>query len=77
MAINRGTRKAAFVHMVERFSLLGLLGGVGWGIYETFGAAGFDILMNALRTGLLGFIGGTAIGVVLGAVAVLYMTIFQ
>lgn len=77
MAINRGTRKAAFVHMVETFSMLGVLGGAGWGIYETLGATPFDMMMNAIRTGLFGFIGGTIVGAVLGALAVLYMTIFS
>jgi hypothetical protein len=76
MAINRGTRKATFVHVVETFSMIGVLGGAAWGLYETLGATPFDLFMNAIRTGLVGFVGGTIVGAVLGAVTVIYMTVF-
>jgi ABC-type lipoprotein release transport system permease subunit len=77
MAINRGTRKATFVHLVETFAMLGMLAGAGWGVFQTLGGNPFDILMNAIRTGLLGFIGGTLVGVLLGVVTVIYLTIFD
>jgi hypothetical protein len=63
--------------MIETFSMLGILGGAGWGIYETLGATPFDMLMNVIRTGIFGFIGGTIVGAVLGVLAVLYVTIFN
>ncbi len=77
MAINRGTRKATFVHMVETFAILGVLCGAGWGIYDTLGKTPFDMLMNAIRLGFLGFISGTVVGVVLGGLTVIYATIFR
>ncbi|RJP17092.1 MAG: hypothetical protein C4520_17695 [Candidatus Abyssobacteria bacterium SURF_5] len=76
MAINRGTRKATFIHLVETFSMIGVLAGIGWGIYQTLGGTPFDMMMNSIRTGVFGFIGGTIVGVVLGTAAVLYVTIF-
>ncbi|GAB4330943.1 MAG: hypothetical protein Kow0099_01930 [Candidatus Abyssubacteria bacterium] len=77
MAINRGTRKAIFVHFLETFSILGVLGGAGWGIYQALGANPFDLLMNALRFGVVGFVLGSAAGVVLGLLAVLSSLIFR
>jgi len=77
MAINRGTRKATFVYMLETFAMLGTLGGAGWGIYQKLGGTPFDLLMNAIPFGIYGFLGGTVVGIVLGGVAVLYMTIFR
>lgn len=77
MAINRGTRKATFVYLFETFAILGTLGGAGWGIYAALGETPFELLMNAVHLGFLGFIGGTVIGVVLGGLTVIYATIFR
>lgn len=77
MALNRGTRKATFLHMLETFAMLGLLGGAGLGIYDALGETPFEMLMNAMRLGFLGFISGTIVGVVLGGLRVIYATIFR
>ncbi|MBI5118753.1 hypothetical protein HZA56_19970 [Candidatus Poribacteria bacterium] len=77
MAIDRGTRKAAFVHLMETFATLGALGGAGFGVYQMLGETPFDLLMNAVRLGFIGFIGGTVVGAVLGAIAVIFSTIFK
>lgn len=77
MAIDRGTRKATFVHLLETFSILGVLAGAGYGVYQALGENPFDLLMDAIRFGLFGFIGGSVIGVVLGTLAVIYATIFR
>jgi ABC-type nitrate/sulfonate/bicarbonate transport system permease component len=62
---------------VETFSTLGVLGGIGWGVFETLGGTPFDMLMNSIRTGLFGFIGGTIVGVVLGILTIIYLTIME
>jgi hypothetical protein len=77
MAINRGTRKATFVYMLETFAMLGTLGGAGWGVYQALGGTPFDLLMNAIRLGVVGFAGGTVAGIILGLLTVIYMSIFR
>ncbi len=77
MAIDRGTRKATFVHTFETFATLGALGGAGLGIYQMLGETPFELLMNAIRLGFIGFIGGTVVGIVLGTIAVIFATIFR
>ncbi|UCD58882.1 MAG: hypothetical protein JSV16_07185 [Candidatus Hydrogenedentota bacterium] len=77
MAIDRGTRKATFAYLLQAFSILGVLGGAGLGVYQALGDAPSDLLMNALRLGLFGFIGGTIVGIVLGTIAVIFATIFR
>lgn len=76
MAINRGTRKATFVYFVETFSILGVLAGAAWGVYQALGEAVFDLLMNAVRIGIMGFIGGICVGIVFGLFAVIWATLF-
>ena len=77
MALNRGTRKATFVYVLEIFMMLGTLGGAGFGVYQALGGTPFELLMSAIRVGIFGLIGGTVVGVVLGAFAVIYATIFR
>ncbi len=77
MAIDRGSRKATFAYLLETFAILGTLGGVGWGVFDALGGTPFDLLMNAIRLGVMGFVGGSVVGAVLGALAVLYATIFR
>jgi hypothetical protein len=77
MALNRGTRKATFLHLLETFAILGVLGGAGWGIYDALGKTPFEMLMNAIRLGFLGFVSGTVVGIVLGGLTVIYATIFR
>lgn len=71
MAIDRGTRMATFVHAIETFATLGTLGGAAYGLYGALGGTPFELLMAAIRLGVLGFVGGTAVGIVLGGLAAL------
>jgi hypothetical protein len=77
MAIDRGTRKETFIYFLETFSILGVLGGAGWGIYQALGENPFDLLMSAIRFGLIGFIGGSVVGAALGLLAVISSFIFR
>ena len=77
MAIDRGTRKAAFTYVLEICTILGTVGGAGLGVYQELGGTPFDLLMGAIRLGFFGFIGGTAAGIVLGTFAVIFATIFR
>lgn len=76
MALDRGTRKAAFVHFVELFSMIGTLAGAGLGIYNALGGTPIDLVVSAFKFGFLGFIGGSAVGIVLGLISVILGTIF-
>jgi len=77
MAIDRGTRKATFTYVLELCAIFGTLGGAAYGIYQALGGTPFELLMSAIRVGFFGFIGGTAVGIVLGMFAVIFMTIFR
>jgi hypothetical protein len=76
MAIDRGTRKATFTHILEVCTILGTLGGAAYGVYQTLGETPFELLMSAIRVGFFGFLAGTAVGLVLGTLAVIVATIF-
>ena len=76
MALDRGTRKATFIYFVETFAMLGTLGGAGLGVYNALGGAGLEVLISAASFALFGFVGGSAVGVALGTVAVILGAIF-
>ncbi len=77
MAIDRGTRKQNFVYIFETFALLGTLGGAGLGIFQALGKSLPALLTSALQLGFLGFIAGSVVGLVLGAIVVIISTIFR
>jgi hypothetical protein len=77
MAIDRGTRRATFVNLIEACAMIGALGGAAWGVYQLLGENPFEVLMSAIRFGFFGFIGGTVAGIALGILAVIYITIFK
>jgi hypothetical protein len=77
MAINRGTRKENFIHILESFAVLGTIAGAGFGIYQTLGKAGGVMLVSAFKLGFAGFIAGSIIGIIAGALAVILITIFR
>ena len=75
MAIDRGTRMATFVHIIEMFATIGTLGGAAYGVYGALGGTPFELLMAAIRPGVMGFIGGAIGGAVIGALAVLLRSV--
>lgn len=77
MALDRGTRRDTFVHTLETFAMLGVLGGAGLGIYNALGGTPLDVLIEAFKFGFFGFIGGSAVGLVLGLLSVIFATIFK
>jgi len=60
---------ATFVHAIETFATIGTLGGAAYGLYSALGGTPFELLMAAIRLGVMGFVGGTVIGIVLGGLA--------
>jgi hypothetical protein len=77
MAINRGTNRETFVYFLEVFAVLGVIGGVGIGIYQSMGKQIPELMTSVFQIGFMGFIVGSAIGIVLGVLAVLLRTIFR
>lgn len=76
MAINRNTRRETLIHMLETFAFLGALAGAGLGIYQALGKSLPALLAGAFQLGFLGFIVGSATGLILGLVAVIIKTVF-
>ena len=77
MAIRRGTRSATFIYLLETFAILGTLAGAAYGTYLTLGESRIEMLTNAFRYGFFGFIGGSAVGIILGAFSAIFSTIFH
>lgn len=77
MALDRGTRKEAFIHSVETFAMIGTLAGAGLGIYNALGGTAIELAVEAFKFGFLGFIGGSVVGIVLGLISVILGTIFR
>lgn len=77
MAVNRGTRKEKFFYYVEIFAILGTLGGVGLGLFNSLGGETIDFIRGAFQFGLPGFIVGTVAGIVVGVFAVIWDTLFN
>ncbi len=77
MALNRGTRAAAFMNSLETFALIGTLVGAGVGIYNALGGAPVEIVVEAFKFAFLGFAGGSAVGIVIGLISVILGTIFR
>lgn len=77
MALDRGTGKERFVHSVETFALIGTLGGAALGIYDALGETPGIMLVNAFKFGMLGFFGGSAVGIVLGLISAILGMIFR
>ena len=77
MALDRGTRAAAFIQSVETFALIGTLVGAGVGIYNALGGTTVEIAVEAFKFAFLGFAAGSAVGIVLGLISVILGTIFR
>jgi len=77
MALDRGTRTAAFINSLETFALIGTLLGAGVGIYNALGGAPIEIAVEAFKFAFLGFAGGSAVGIVIGLISVILGTIFR
>lgn len=77
MAIRRGTRSATFIYLLETFAMLGTLAGAAYGIYLMFGESRIEMITSAFRYGFFGFIGGSAVGIILGAFSAIFPTIFR
>ncbi len=77
MALDRGTGRERFVHSVETFALIGTLGGAGLGIFNALGEALGPMLVSAFKFGMLGFFGGSAVGIVLGLISAILGMIFR
>jgi hypothetical protein len=77
MAINRGTRRETFLHFLEAFALLGALGGAGVGLLQTWGKGLPAVVTSVFQLGFMGFIAGSAVGIILGLLAVIIATIFR
>jgi hypothetical protein len=75
MAINRNTRKETLIYLLETFAVLGALAGAGLGIYQMLGKPLPTMLVSAFQLGFLGFIIGSAIGLILGVIAAIIKTI--
>jgi len=77
MALNRGTNKETFVYLFETFAVIGVVGGVGFGIYQSMGKPIPDLMTSAFQIGFIGFIVGSVTGLILGVLAILLRTIFR
>ena len=76
MAIDRGTAKDTFIYAVETCALIGALIGAAVGVYDSFGGQTVDMVVGAFKLGFVGFIGGSAVGIVLGLIAVILSSLF-
>ena len=77
MAVNRGTNREIFVYLFETFAVLGVIGGIGIGIFQSMGKPFPDLMTSVFQIGFMGFIAGSAIGLILGVLAILLRTIFR
>ena len=77
MAINRGTNRETFVHLFEAFAIIGVVAGVGLGIFQSMGKSFPALMTSVFQLGFMGFIAGSVVGLILGTLAVLIRTIFR
>ena len=77
MGLDRGTSKTTFIYFIETFAMLGTVGGAAVGVFDALGGTPIQLAVSAAKIGLLGFVGGTAVGAVLGVLAVIFGLIFK
>lgn len=75
MVLNRGRKRDSFVYFLERFAMFGTLGGAALGILNSLGGTPLEMLFEASKFGLFGFISGSVLGAALGLLSILFATV--